>query len=216
MCAQRFVGKWCLGHGVIGQAASLRTGHYVEAQYVDAVFAHNTHGGKAFATDLMPRCNLCRSIRRWHDHGANALRRARKFRREHAERWVKLGRAESIEAALAEMDIGGVTDVAVAGLMVVAIGEPCPGMCAYEQDGRICRHSIARVSELHVDVRDPTQPLTLENLGILCISCNTAKGDTPWATFIYRRRAQLLAWQAAIDNPSFRQGEQQVIPGLTA
>lgn len=209
-------GKWCLGHGVLGQADSLRCGHYVESQYVDAVFSTrdgDARASKGFARTSEPRCNVCRSIRQWHDHSANAFRRARSFRRNHAERWVKLKRAESVEAVLGEMDIGGITDEAIALKIVTAIGEPCPGHCAYEKDGQILRHTIDRVSDLHVDVRNPDEPLTLENLGILCVSCNTAKGKTSWARFVWKRRAMLLAWRAAIDNPNFRGREQLVIPG---
>ncbi len=202
----RAPGKWCLGHEVIGQAESLRTGHYVEGQYVDAVFSTRTEGRKAFASE--PRCNLCRSIRRWHDHHANALRRARSFRGDHAERWVKLGRIETVDDALAMMDIGGVTDEALTEKILAALGEVCPGHCAYEQDGRIVQHIIDRVSEMHIDVRNPAEPLTLENIGILCISCNLAKGPETWATFAWKRRAQLLTWQQAIDNSGYRGSEQ--------
>lgn len=207
------VGKWCLGHGVIGQAESLRVGHYVEAYLVDANFTPHKSGSKGFATSF-PRCNHCRSIRRWHDHHANALRRARRFRREHAQRWVDLGRANTAEEVLMEMLIGGVTDEAVADIIIASIGEDCLGFCAYEENGQIIRHKINRVSELHVDVRDPDEPITLENIGILCTSCNPSKGDDSYTLFTYRRRAEHLAWQAAIDNPQFRGSEQMGIPGI--
>lgn len=213
----RLHGKWCLGHGVIDQAESLRLGHYVEMHLVDTVFATRDGDARAikgFGRTLQPRCNLCRSILRWHDNGANALRRARTWRREHAERWVKNGRADTVENALTEMAIGGITDEAIAGIIVAAIGELCPGLCAYEQNGKIYRHTINRVNELHVDVRNPGDPLTLENIGVLCVSCNTSKGDTSWGVFIFGRRAALKAWQDAIDNPDYRRGAQQLIPGI--
>jgi hypothetical protein len=209
-------GKWCLGHGVVGHAESLRNGHYVEAHLVPDVFSINTHGrdgGKGLATGTMPRCAICRSIRRWHDHHGNALRRARDFRREHAQRWVDKGIHPTVDAALLEMDVGGVTEEAVAALILEAIGEPCPGLCAHEEQDeegvhRLVFHTIDRVADLHVDVRDPHEPFSLENIGILCISCNPAKGSVPWARFIYRRRAALRAWQAAIDSASYRRPEQ--------
>lgn len=207
-------GKWCLGHDVAGQAESLRHGHYVAAHLVDANFSPNSHGGKGLATDFMPRCNHCRSIRRWHDHGANALRRSRSWMREHADRWVKLDRADTAEVVLAMMDIGGITEQSLADVIVASIGEPCPGMCAKEVDGRIVRHTIGRVAELHIDVKNPLEPLTIENIGILCISCNTAKGDMPFTEFVWKRRAQLIAWQAAIDNPDYRGSEQPPLEGF--
>ena len=123
-------GKWCLGHGVVGQAKSLRLGHYIEAYLVDAAFSMRNSaergGSKGFAPTREPRCRACRSIRQWHNHGANARRRAASFRRQHAERWVKAGRHASVEDALAEMDVGGITDDAIAELIVAAIGEPVP------------------------------------------------------------------------------------------
>jgi hypothetical protein len=196
---------------VTGQAESLRFGHYVEGRHVEAVFTTrdgDARASKGLARTLEPRCSLCRSIRRWHDHGANAIRRAGEFRRDHAVRWVKLGRASSIEIVLAQMDVGGVTDEAIAALIVAAIGELCPGYCAEEHGGRIVRCVIERVSDLHVDVRNPDEPFTLENIGILCDSCNPAKRNMSWATFVYRRRAMLQTWQTAIDNAIYRGSEQ--------
>lgn len=112
------------------------------------------------------------------------------------------------------MDIGGVTEDAIAQIIISHIDELCPGMCAHEEDGKLIFHTINGVAELHIDVKDPTQPLTIENVGILCKSCNLAKGESPWALFIYKRRACLLAWQAAIDNPHFRRSEQIAIPDV--
>ena len=111
------------------------------------------------------------------------------------------------------MDIGGVTEEAVARLVVDAIGEDCPGHCAYEnENGEIVRHTIDRVSELHIDVKNPLEPIALENIGILCESCNLAKGPNNFATFVWKRRAMLLAWQSAIDNPKYRVPEQTALP----
>jgi hypothetical protein len=216
MAVQRS-GKWCLGHGVIGQAESLRTGHFVTSRLVDANFSNrdgDARASKGFARTIEPRCDHCRSIRRWHDHHANAERRARRFRREHAERWVKQGRAETLEDVYTEMDIGGVTEEALTAKILEAIGEFCPGLCAYEEDGQIIRHTIDKVNELHIDVKNPLEPFTLENIGILCVSCNPSKGETPWVVWMFRRRAQWQAWQDAIDHPHYRGSEQPTLPGF--
>jgi hypothetical protein len=203
-------GKWCLGHGVVGHAESLRNGHYVEVYLVPYNFSvHNSARGKGLAPTREPRCDHCRSIKRWHDHHANARRRASLFRREHAVRWVRHGRCETIDAALAEMDVGGLTLEAITQLILDAIGEECPGFCAYEENGRIVQHTIERVADMHVDVRNPDEPLSLENIGILCISCNTSKKKQRWHTWVYQRRAQLRAWEGALNDPAFRGAEQR-------
>ena len=201
-------GRWCLGHGVAGQAESLRHGHYVEGYLVQECFSTHATRGKTLAPQLEPRCAICRSIRRWHDHHLNAYRRANAFRRGHAQRWVDKGIHPTIEAALQEMDIGGCTVEAIAQLILAALDEPCPGLCAHEDDGQIIFHTINSVADLHVDVKDPAQPFTIENIGILCHSCNEAKRGTPWAVFIYRRRCHLRMWQAAINRPAFRRSHQ--------
>lgn len=200
-------GEWCLGHGLIGQAESLRTGHYVEAHLVGDVLGTHKIGTKGLGT-VQPRCRICRSIRQWHDHHANAWRRAGAWRRQHAKRWVQLRRHLTIEAALLEMDVGGVTQAAVTEIILAAIGEPCPGLCAHEQDGEMVFHTIDRVADCHIDVRDPNAPFSIENLGPLCISCNPAKGDMAWHQFIYRRRAALRAWWDAINRSDYRRPEQ--------
>jgi hypothetical protein len=207
-------GKWCLGHGVAGQAESLRHGHYVEGYLVKDCFSLSNGTAvlaKGFGQNLHSRCALCRSIIQWHDHHANAERRAKQFLRQHAERWVKKGKHDTTEAALTEMDIGGVTVEAITQLILAALGEFCPGYCAYEQDRQIIRHTIDSVVGLHVDVKNPDDPFSIENIGILCISCNTAKQGRPWGVFIYRRRAHLRMWQAGIDNPSFRRPERRTL-----
>ena len=113
------------------------------------------------------------------------------------------------------MDIGGVTEDALTALVVDSIGDICPGLCAHEENGVIVYHKIERVAQIHIDVKYPDQPFTIENIGILCSeSCNMAKGKTPWATFIYQRKAMLHAWQQAIDNPAYRRGEWLQIPGV--
>src|SRR5580765_8605340 len=119
-------GKWCRGHGVDGQAESLRDGHYVEAYLVPDNFSTNSHGDRGPVTGLAPRCHHCRSIRQWHNHGPLALARARTFMNPHAERWVKTGRGDTIERVLEQMDIGGLTVDLIADKIVAAIGEPCP------------------------------------------------------------------------------------------
>lgn len=204
-------GKWCLGHGVSGQAEALRTGHYVESHMVGDLFSTRDGDARAIkglGRTLQPRCAICRSLIRWHDNHANAERRANDFRRQHAQRWVIKGHHLTIEAALVEMDTGGVSTAALAALLVEHVGQLCPGLCAHEQNGVIVIHTIDRVADMHLDVRDPRAPFSIENIGILCVSCNPAKRDQPWPQFIYHRRAALRAWQAAIDTPAYRRGEQ--------
>lgn len=201
-------GKWCLGHGVDDQAESLRYKHYVEAHLVDAVFSTNHAGAKTLGSATQPRCDICRSIRRWHDNHANAYRRAGDFRRQHAERWVEKGHHPDVEAAQLEMDVGGVTNDAVATLLLDHVGKECPGYCAYEEKGKLIRHKLHRVADMCVDVKDPNEPFSIENLGILCISCNPAKNKMIWARFVYKRHAQLAAWQSAIDNRDYRGAAQ--------
>lgn len=208
-------GYWCKGHGVHdADAESLRAGHYVKGQYVPhCVTTHQIRGGgKGLAPNPEPRCNICRSIRQWHDDLGNARRRAHAFRRQHADRWVKNGRRPSIADALEEMDTGGVTADALVQLMLAHLGQPCPGLCAKEVDGKIHIHTIDRIADMHIDVKDPGQPFTLENIGILCSSCNPSKGDQPWATFVFRRRATLQMWQDAIDNVDYRRAEAVPLP----
>ena len=208
-------GKWCLGHGVVGKDEALRLGHYVEPHLVGDVFSVNTHDTSRAkglgTTGLRPRCKMCRSIRRWHDDHGNAHRRASAFRTQHAERWVKKGRHPTVDAALREMDIGGVTAEAVAQLILAAVGEDCPGLCAHQDGQDIVIHTIDRVADMHVDVRDPNQPFSIENIGILCSSCNPAKNDRPWALFVYERRACLRAMRDAIDRADYRRTEQATL-----
>jgi len=187
----------------------LRLGHYVEAHLVEHNFStHNASGTKGLGPTLQSRCDICRSLRRWHDNHANAYRRAADFRRQHAERWVEKGRHPDIEAALQEMDVGGVTVDAVAALLLDHVGKDCPGYCAYEETGRLIRHKLHRVPDMCVDVKDPDEPFSIENLGVLCISCNPAKNKTPWTRFVYRRHAQWAAWETAINNKDYRRAAQ--------
>jgi hypothetical protein len=190
-------------------AESLRLGHYVEPHLVEYLFSPDRESAKGLGgMYLHSRCRICRSIRRWHDNHGNAYRRAADFRRQHAERWVKKGRHPDVEAALLEMDVGGVTVDAVAALLLCHIGKECPGYCAYEEDHKLIRHRLDRVADMSVDVKDPGEPFSMENLGVLCISCNPAKSDKTWTRFAYERRAQLVAWQAAIDNDDYRRAAQ--------
>ncbi len=110
------------------------------------------------------------------------------------------------------MDIGGVTEAALVERILAAIDEDCPGLCAFERDGEIVFHKITRVADLHIDVKNPAEPFALENIGILCHSCNSAKKDEPWASFMFRRRAALQAWRDAIRNPAYRRSEQLMLP----
>ena len=103
-------GKWCLGHGVQGQGASLQHGHYVpDRSWVDELFSQRNGDAsriKGFGPTLQPRCTICRSIRNHHHHHENAVTHARQFRRKHAERWAKK-LDTTPDAILREMDNGG-------------------------------------------------------------------------------------------------------------
>ena len=57
-------------------------------------------------------------------------------------------------------------------------------------------------------MKNPDDPFTIENIGILCLPCNRAKGKRPWGQFIYARRCAFHTWQAAIDTPSYRRSWQ--------
>jgi len=200
-----------LGHDLDDQAESLRHGHYIDAHLVEHNFATrdgDARASKGLARTLEPRCDICRSLRRWHDNHANAYRRAAEFRRQHAERWVAKGRHPDITSALLEMDVGGMTVDAIASLLLDAVGKECPGLCAYEENGRLIRHRLHRVADMCIDVKDPEERFSIENLGILCVSCNPAKGHMNWTRFVFKRRAQLAAWQAAIDNGDYRRAAQ--------
>lgn len=201
-----FTGKRCLGHGVPNSPApSLEHGHYVRADLVNANFSTQSNSTKTLGRIyLHPRCNHCRSIQRWHDNHVNAARRANAWRRQHAQRWVKKGHHTTIDAALAQMDTGGITAEALNGLLVSHVGKPCPGLCAYEEDGQVITHTIGRVADMHLDVRDPSKRFTIENTGVLCVSCNTAKGEQAWLDFIADRHAHLKAWKEAMEDPRKR------------
>jgi hypothetical protein len=114
-----------------------------------------------------------------------------------------------------QMDTGGITVGAITALIVDSIGKTCPGLCAHEEPEGLVFHIIDRVAGGQVDVKDPSQPLSLEQLHFLCNSCNQAKGDMPWAEFVYRRRAALRAWEGARVNPAYRASEQPAL-GLWA
>lgn len=210
-------GRWCKGHGVHGtdgdQDDSLCNGHWVLAEHVKANFSTRDGAARAikgFSRTLQPRCTKCQSIQNHHDDERKALRYGQRWRREHAARWTKTGRTQSVSEAFIQMDVGGVTAEWLAEQQMAARGQLCPGLCCYEHDGGLIRHTMDHINHIEMDVRDPNLPFSRENVGPLCSPCNGSKGETPWGEWIWRRRAQIEDWWNAIRQRGrgFGPGEQ--------
>lgn len=123
---------------------------------------------------------------------------------------VKFGLAPTVDIAAGLMNATGLTVAYLAKTALAAIGQPCPGRCFMPTvtGGRpACHdHIIAEWNDLHFDWRDPRYPLSPENAGWLCPTCNRQKQQLPWAQFMARQHAirqnylhgELLEWQQVL------------------
>lgn len=171
-------GIYCIGSGVPGDPWEF--GHAVIPSTEPFMF----RGKNSSPTGYEPRCIRCGS-HRWNYRRFHEFRnKASATIRFHARRLTREGVASSYKVARAMLERQGITIDFVAGLFADAINEPCPGLCGFPD-----RHVITDPADMHLDHRDPAHPMTPENVGVLCSSCNPQKQADPWAKFMARQRA---------------------------
>ena len=139
------------------------------------------------------RCYYCDSTRRYWLRSTDATAKAAKSHRTHAHKMVKLGLAPDVDAAVRMMNNSGVTVAWMAATALARIGKQCPGRCFHGKivDGHpaITGHVISEWGDLQFDWKDPRYPLSPENSGWLCPTCNRQKQRMPWAEFMARQHA---------------------------
>jgi hypothetical protein len=182
----------CIGSSVPGDYWEY--GHPVLAGTETQMFPENVDG--TGSTYFRHRCFRCRSTL-YYFQREDCAAKAQKTWAEHAKKYVKRGFAEDEEHARLLLTRNGVTPEWIASdVFVPAFGNPCPGLCchAYLNERGVLvieQHIITIYPDLHFDWRDPRYPLTPENAGPLCGTCNPQKGEDPWPKFMARQRAIL-------------------------
>lgn len=182
----------CVGSGVPGDIWEFP--HLVLPGTERDMFQTNPNGsGNRY---FRSRCVRCQSTRYYRDRETCLLKAKTTFV-DHAKKYCKYGFAQTVEQAKQLMITAGVTPEYIAGeVFVPAFGKLCPGLCchAYRNDAGLVvieRHVISEYADLQLDWRDPAYPITPENIGPLCGTCNQQKGPMPWAKFSARQRAIL-------------------------
>ena len=138
------------------------------------------------------RCKYCTSTR-YNAQRSNMVQKATATHREHADKMVRKGFAPTRAVAIQLMNGSGVTKDFIAAMFREYIGKECPGMCGWPN-----RHRMTEYPDLQFDWRDPRYPLTPENCGPLCGSCNPQKNDSPWPEFMACQRAIRMSLDQAV------------------
>jgi hypothetical protein len=168
----------CIGSGVPGDV--LEWGHEIIPGTEPHVFARVGNQSSYYAK----RCRRCASTRYDWSKKVDYRAKASSTHREHAGTMAKFGFAENQAQASSLMVLAGVTREFIQSMFATAIGGLCPGLCGFPD-----RHPITINGDLHFDWRDPRFPLTPENCGPLCSTCNKQKGQMPWPEFMAQQRA---------------------------
>jgi len=190
----------CVGSGVPGDV--FEHGHDVLPGTEKLLFPTNPDGtGNRYSRW---RCFYCQSTR-YYRLRENCEQKAAASLRSHLPKIVKRGFAADVAQARVCLERNGVTKGLVADLFRRAIKQPCPGLCCNVLlvDGRVVLddHVITEWSDLQLDWRNPDFPMTPENIGELCATCNQQKAEMPWPAFIARQRAIRQNLLAATANP---------------
>lgn len=132
------------------------------------------------------RCYRCESTL-YYSRRADCKQKAATAFREHRKQMVRKDFARDEAEADRMMRGSGVTPEFIAEMFVPMLGQPCPGMCGWPE-----RHIITTYEDLQFDWRDPRYPLSRENCGPLCATCNQQKHDKPWPEFMHRQHSILM------------------------
>jgi len=169
----------CVGSGVPGDV--FEWGHSVVPGTEVGVFGPHSRRGDRYLRKR--RCYRCESTRYYWLRG-NCTKKAGGAFRKHKKEMVKKGFAANAVEADQLMRSSGVSPEFIAEMFRGAYGKPCPGLCGWPE-----RHTIASYEDLQFDWRDPRYPLSRENCGPLCATCNQQKNVLPWPEFMHRQHA---------------------------
>lgn len=169
----------CKGSGVPGDR--FEWGHSVVPGTEVGIFGPNRQGRKTYF--YRRRCYRCASTRYYHRRG-DCTQKASEAFRKHRKQMVRKGFGATEAEAQRIMLNSGVTPEFMAEMFRAAFGKPCPGLCGWPE-----RHVITAYEDLQFDWRDPRYPLSRENCGPLCATCNQQKNDKPWPEFMHRQHA---------------------------
>lgn len=190
----------CVGSGVPGHV--FEHGHAIIPGTEKLLFPPNTNGSGNTYSRL--RCTYCQSSR-YYWLRENFLQKAGASLRSHLPKIVKRGFAADKAQARALLEQNHVTKVLVADVLKPAFNQPCPGLCCVVRlvDGKIVieDHVITELADLQLDWRDPQYPMTPENIGPLCATCNQQKGPMGWFEFMARQRAIRATLESIAPDP---------------
>jgi hypothetical protein len=180
----------CAGSGVPGDIFEF--GHSVVPGTEVGIFGPNPRFGNTYFRN---RCYRCASTRYYWLRG-NCKQKGSVAFRKHRKEMVKKGFAASEAEAEQIMRSSGVTPEFIAEMFRAAFGKPCPGLCGWPE-----RHIITAYEDLQFDWRDPRYPLSKENCGPLCATCNQQKNNKPWPEFMHRQHAIRMNLEHATPHP---------------